>query len=304
MEEKEIEESVTNALTHYESNGSSLSGLDLSNPNNLKLAETLLERVMKSDKGGFKTVNEGLAILMRAQDLRLPFTTAIEHIHVINGKTGVDVHIIKALLLRAGVTWKCLQDYTPLYEYTDGNSVYNEALLPDYTIKCRNKKEAEEKTTSTNGEIIGVYPVNYYKGVDGVVYKEYQLNANFVISLNAAHSKQILAEKKMPIMRIPALPIDYVTKYEFTRVIKVGSKEMIQTSISKFSYSEAQQADLFTKDTYVKYTRTLISHRAFSYGARDIASDIIFGCMETSELKIVAGKDLNDADVIDVTSMQ
>lgn len=80
------------------------------------------------------------------------------------------------------------------------------------------------------------------------------------------------------------------------------------TATSRFTYSDAVQADMFEKDTYKKYPRVLISHRAFTLGARDIASDILMGVMETTELKIVNGKDLSpadvasfeDADVIDV----
>ena len=63
----------------------------------LVAAENFLTKVMRSDKGGIKSVNDGLAVLMRAQDLQLPFSTCIEHIHVINGKTGVDIHVVKAL---------------------------------------------------------------------------------------------------------------------------------------------------------------------------------------------------------------
>ena len=57
---------------------------------------------------------------------------------------------------------------------------------------------------------------------------------------------------------------------------------------------------MLDKDTYQKYARILIGHRAFTYAARDIASDVLFGVMETTELKIVAGKDLDDADVEEI----
>ena len=57
---------------------------------------------------------------------------------------------------------------------------------------------------------------------------------------------------------------------------------------------------MFEKDTYKKYPRILISHRAFTYGARDIASDILFGVMETKELKISMGADVSDNDWVDV----
>lgn len=69
---------------------------------------------------------------MRAKDLALPFSTCIEHIHVVSGKTVIDIHIIKALLSKAQVIWECTHDYTCLYQYTDGNIAYNENNLPEY----------------------------------------------------------------------------------------------------------------------------------------------------------------------------
>ena len=67
-------------------------------------------------------------------------------------------------------------------------------------------------------------------------------------------------------------------------------------SIGHFSYSEAQAAELLTKDTYKKYPRILVGHRAFAYGARDIGDDVLMGCMESGELKIVEGVELEPSD--------
>jgi hypothetical protein len=64
-----------------------------------------------------------------------------------------------------------------------------------------------------------------------------------------------------------------------------------QTAVSHFSLTEAQTAKFFEKDTYVKYARVMIGHRAFTLGARDIASDVIQGVMETSEQVLVEGQD-------------
>ena len=57
---------------------------------------------------------------------------------------------------------------------------------------------------------------------------------------------------------------------------------------------------MFEKDTYKKYPRVLIGHRAFTLGARDIAPDAIMGCQETTELKIVNNVDIEDSDIMDV----
>ena len=267
--------------------------LNLLDEKQLAQAEVFLKKVIASDKGGIKSVNEGLAVLMRAQDLQLPFSTCIEHIHVINGKTGIDVHIIKSLLSRAGVTWECTKDYAPQYQYTDGNTIYLETQLPDYCVKCRTAKEAESKTTD---DVVGVYPVKWYADLKGNIYNEFQISDKVVTAINKAHATKLTGEGKFPVIRIAAQPIDFVTEYKFTRYKMINGKERVSTAISHFSYSEAQAADLFTKDTYKKYARVLIGHRAFTLGARDIAADALMGCQELSELKIVEGVDLSPSD--------
>lgn len=46
--------------------------LNLLDEKQLASAEVFLKKIIATEKGGVKSVNEGLAILMRAQDLRLP----------------------------------------------------------------------------------------------------------------------------------------------------------------------------------------------------------------------------------------
>lgn len=271
---------------------------NLLNEKQLAAAETFIKRIISSKKCGLETVQDGLAVLMRAQDLKLPFSPCIEHIHVINGKTGVDVHIVKALLLRAGVTWDCIKDYTPQYQYTDGNTVYLETQLPSYCVKCRTAKEAADKTTD---DVVGIYPVKWYRDLKGNVYNEFQVSSKCEVAINAAHAKKLAGEGKFPIIRVPAQPVDFVTEYKFTRYVYSNGKEREMTAISHFSYSEAQAAGLFDKETYKKYARILIGHRAFTLGARDIGSDLLMGVMESGELKIVEDIDLSpqDYEVID-----
>lgn len=269
---------------------------DLFNEKGLVQAEAFLKRMISTEKSGIKTINDGLAILMRANDLQLPFSSCAEHIHVINGKTGVDIHIIKALLSRAGVTWDCVKDYAPQYQYTDGNNIYIDSELPYYCVRCRDAKEAESKTTE---EVTGVYPVKWYIDLKGNRYNEFQLSDKVVKAVNKAHATKLASEGRFPVIRIPAQPIDHVTEYKFTRYQIINGKERIITATSHFSYSDAVKAELINKDTYVKYTRTLVGHRAFTLGARDIADDVIMGVMETTELKIVENVGLQPEDYVD-----
>lgn len=271
-------------------------GLNLFDPKQLAAAENFLTKIMRSKKGGIESVNDGLAVLMRAQDLGLPFSTCLEHIHVINGKTGIDIHIVKALLLKAGCTWRCLKDYQPLYEYTDGFNVFVDNSFPEYVVRCRNSKEAADRLAAADkdSDLVYVYPVKWYQDFNGNVYKDYQLNTKqFAIVANKLQVAEVVKSGRIPVYRIPNKAVDYITEYEIKRI--VNGKEMI--SVGHFTYSEAVQADMFEKDTYKKYPRILIGHRAFTLAARDIASDVIMGAMETTELKIVAGKELSPSDI-------
>ena len=287
------------ALTarHTEPN-TGLAVINLLDEKQLAAAEIFLKKFMSSKKGGIESVADGLSILARAQDLQLPFTTCIEHIHVINGKTGIDVHVIKSLLSRAGVVWKCTKDYTPQYQYTDGNTIYLETQLPDYCVKCRTAKEAVD---ATKDDAVGVYPVQWFTDLKGNVYNEFQVSEKCVKAINKAHALKLASEGKFPIIRIPAQPIDYVTEYEFKRYRMINGKEREITAISHYSFSEAQNAELFSKDTYKKYARIMIGHRAFVLGARDIANDLLMGCMETTELKVVENAPITDVEFVEVS---
>ena len=267
--------------------------LNLLDEKQLASAESFLKRYIQSDKSGIKSIQDGLAILARAQDLNLPFSSCAEHIHVINGKTGVDIHIVKSLLLRAGITWECTKDYVPQYQYTDGNTIYLETQIPQYCVKCRTAKEALE---ITKDDIVGIYPVQWFADLNNRIYNEFEISDKCVKAINRIHAQKLVSEGKFPIIRIPAQPIDFVTEYKFTRYFYQNGKERVMQSIGHFSHTEATNAGLFDKDTYKKYARILISHRAFTFGARDIGDDVLMGCMESGELKIVEDVELTPSD--------
>ena len=273
---------------------------NLLDENQLASAEVFLKKLMTTEKGGIKSVNEGLALIMRAQDLQLPFSSCIEHIHLVSGKTVADIHIIKSLLSRAGVTWECTKDYTPQYQYTDGNTIYLETQLPDYCVKCQTADKATKLSEESNGDKIGVYPVKWYTDLAGKKYNEFQISDKCKVAINPAHAQKIKAEGAFPVIRIPAVPIDYVTEYKFKRFHRIMGKIVEQTAISHFSYTEAVTSDFFSKDTYKKYARIMIGHRAFTLGARDIASDILMGVLEETENAVIDGT----LDTIDLTEYE
>ena len=124
------------------SNGGYNPGVIL-NEQQIAEAQVWLKSVL-GQKSGIGSIADGMALIMRAKDLNIPLSTAVEHVHIIQGKTGVDIHILKALCSRAGVTWECIEDYTPQYEYTDGTNVFLQTQLPSYCVVCKSIDEAEK----------------------------------------------------------------------------------------------------------------------------------------------------------------
>jgi hypothetical protein len=277
----------------------SLVNIDITNAEGLKIAETILKHYISDPKGGIKTIGEGLILLNRARELRLPLSMCLEHIHIINGKTGVDVHICKAMLSRAGVIHKWINRYTPLYEYTDGISAFAENRCPEWAVKAKSR-DAASKVVANEGTITVVYPVEYYSDVQGNVYKSYQLNkvkSAVVVVPNASAAVAHVQGKGagIPIFRIANQPVDYESRVEFTRVYPNG---VVRKEEYEFSWTDACRAGLTDKDVWQKYPQTMLANRVYVMGARDIAPDIMYGMLETTELKIVEDVHVEDADVV------
>lgn len=289
MKENNESNTSSNAIAIAERNDevSSFNKINLFDERSVAAAEVTLKKLMASPKSGITSVSDGLAVLLKAQELNLPFSCCTEHIHVVNGKTSTDIHIIKSLLLRAGVTWECTKDYAPQYQYTDGNTIYLDTQFPEYCVRCRTPKEAESKTTDDK---IGVYPLRYYADLNNNIYNEFQISDKCVKCINKVQAIQKQKEGLFPVIRVEAKPVDFVTEYKFTRYRPIYGKIIIQTAISHFSFNDAVKAEFFTKDTYKKYPKVMIGHRAFTLGARDIASDLLMGVLEETEAALINGK--------------
>ena len=127
----------------------------------------VLEYLVKSKKVNAKTPEEAFGVYMKCKDLALPFMTASDHIHVINGKTGVGINIIYAKLLKAGVgiTWKHTKNLTPLHEYVDsaGNK-YVSTTLPANAKMFVTKSELEKIKEDAKALPVGLVsptPIEY-----------------------------------------------------------------------------------------------------------------------------------------------
>lgn len=214
-----------------------------------------LGSLVKGKKINANTKEEALGIYIKSQELGLGFMSASDHMLVVNGKTGIDIHILRALLLKAGtIVWKRTESYRPLYKYIDGsNNLYTEDTLPSTAVIVNNKEENDAAKDK------GKLPVSFYQTKGSLI------------------------------------PYDYRTSYHFKRTIKnkVNGEIFTIEETSSFSYLEAKNALLMYKSDgatiaehspWIKYPKLMLDTRAFTFGARAIADDILMGCYETSEL--------------------
>lgn len=223
----------------------------------------ILTNLVKSKKlGKITTVEGALAYYVKTKELGLPLISGIEHMFDIGDKTSLDVHLMRAMVLRAGVVhWEEVYNFAPLYKYIDNT-----------------------------GKLIGV-------GVDTSNLPDiYELpigNTNDELANDVKRIKDIGKTpmfKTVDIVKIEGNTFfNYATKYRFVRMLPNFDKPIIE--YGEFSMAEAINAGLHTKkngevdysNTWFTYTRNKLEHRAWTFGARKIADDILFGLLEYTE---------------------
>lgn len=269
-----MEESVTkvsdNVPATIGDRNSDVLNLDL---NNLDAAMAILTKLVQGKKIGANTPEEALGIYVKAKELGLPFVTASDHMFMINGKTGVDIHILRALVLKAGgVHWEATSNAVPLYEYRDKtNNIVatgmNDSCLPDGYVLPRGNTSEELKADTNRIISIGKMPV--FKKVS-------------MIQITAGDANN-------PALFVP----NRITMHQFQRVIKMlDSKYKTITETSSFTTGDAINAGLHLKkdgsvnlsSPWLCYTITMLDTRSWTLGARKIANDYLFGLMEKTEL--------------------
>jgi hypothetical protein len=228
----------------------------------------LLTKLVASKKlGKIVTVEEAIAYYVKSKELGLPFISSMDHMFNISGKTNVDVHLMRAMVLRAGVIhWEEVYNNIPLYKYIDDtNKVIatgiNEECLPNI-YEAPKGKDADELKADVN-RIKGLGKTPVFKTMD----------------------KIIISDELSPIF-------NYATRYKFFRQRKFPDGKIYTiTEYGEFSIKEAIYAGLHldksgninVRSPWLIYHRNMLEHRAWTFGARKIADDILFGLLEQTE---------------------
>jgi hypothetical protein len=184
----------------------------------------------------------------------------------VGDKTSIDVHLMRAMVLRAGVIhWEEIYNFAPLYKYKDSTGAVvgtgvNTDCLPDIYELPKGNTNEELGNDVKRIKDIGKFPI--FKSVD--VVKITDTNTFF----------------------------NYATKYKFTRQMVMPDKTIVSIiEYGEFSLYEAIVAKLpYLKGGAINwdspwfcFTRNMLEHRSWTFGARKIADDILFGLLERTE---------------------
>jgi len=221
--------------------------------------------ITKSANTGVKTAGEAMMVFQKAKELGIGWANAVPHMPVINGKPGIDIHIIKAILSKpkSGVRWDHTENFVPVYRYIGEDGVaYEESELPPNHI------------------VVSKFDV----AVPGDKFKVAIVPTN------------VSTDPKKPIYK--SVPVDRRSTYTFYRKKKDIDDSWIEVRVtSSFTYSEALTAGLpydrsgkINPDSaWGKYAKLMLNTRAFTFGAREIADDLLMGNYEITELLDFSG---------------
>lgn len=83
----------------------------------LEKMRVFAREVVKSGVSSFKREADVILVLIRGKELGLPYGVSVNNIFAINGKSGLSVHLHKALLQNAGIYFDLVEDFVPVYNF-------------------------------------------------------------------------------------------------------------------------------------------------------------------------------------------
>ena len=202
--------------------------------------------------------------VLKGKSMGIDPITAMEHIHTIptgNGDvSSTDVHIITAQLLKAGVIYNIIEDYTPLYKYRDSNGKYYDKQLvednPDIYQIVTPSTKPEDKNNQKHKVFLDSKPYTYRTTI--------------------LFEREILINGKTKLQKLPI-------SYTLAQATDAGLYRGID-SLGK---------QVKGRDNWNSHPATMLRNRCISIGGRIIASDYLQGIYENSEVL-----EFTDADIV------
>lgn len=102
-----------------------------------------------------ETESDVLVTVLYGKELGFKLMQSLNDIFPINGKPSLGIHVKTALLLKAGVYFKVLEDYSPLYRYKDkSGTVYSKIEIETGNFQIVNSKTPKGAIISDKVQVI------------------------------------------------------------------------------------------------------------------------------------------------------
>lgn len=209
------------------------------------------DEIAKSKLTPLKTGADVMVAILTGKELGFGSMFSVNNIYPINGRGTLGVHAINAKLLQAGIVVEVLKDFEPCVNFVLKGDDDKPVLIDKNTGK---EVFRDDKGNAPKDSVPSI------------------IREGFADESPKSHE---IKGKKIT---------NYKTVIKFTRKLKQidGSyREMV--AFGEFSTQEALTADLAGKDNWTKYAKTMVYTRAYTFGARKIADDIIGGLPESTE---------------------
>jgi hypothetical protein len=228
----------------------------------IKTFEELIEigeKLVKSGMCPFKKPEDVMLVLQAAQDIGVPYTTAIGNFYPINGRVTAGVHIHEALAQsNPDAVYHVEEYYVEVFHYR-ARGGFNLQLTA---------KELQK----------------------GIMEGKYQ-----IVDMDTEQSDYIEGALQLLAVNPPYMPegvVDRRTTIRFKRLSKKVDEKM------SYYLHEAYQAGLVADrpNTWGKYTAAMVYSRCFTRGSNIYFGDIIKGIAETTSVADAIGIDYETND--------
>lgn len=148
---------------------------EVNNFTNFSSMEELLAFSTQVAKSGLSPLKKGedvMAALLMGRELGLGTMTSVTNIYSINGKASLGVHVINALLLKAGVTYKIDEDYKAIIGFKNKGLPNEESAIIDYrTTITFNRLVKRDNGSFKEMEVTVFYSISEAK-IAGLMVKD------------------------------------------------------------------------------------------------------------------------------------
>ena len=227
-----------------------------------------LSPILSLQLGSRINPNSILAV-QRGREMGLSSIDALEQIHIlIDKKTGkitthTGLHVVKASLLRAGITHRFITNYAPVYKY----------ITPE-GIELR-KDEVFDNDGEVKRSVAILDPMSI---TEGQIKEATDKNKDVVLKTYLYHESRVVFTRN-------------INNETITREYSFNSDEARSAG-----YLPAQTADgvIDGRPSWIRMPHRMFPKEVYIYGARDIADDILRGMLVHHEAAMIMDVDAEE----------